>query len=557
MTGFPQTCCEAVVIDEKDIRVKMRDGVHIGVRVYRPDTTEKVPALFAASPYRYDNDQLPAYGMFLWRETGPITYYVEKGYAYVRADVRGAGTSEGEFSYLGPEEQKDLYELIEWAGTQDWCTGKVGTIGQSYFAKTQWFIGIQKPPHLACLGLYDGQTDPYRAVGYPGGIESNFIGYWFSQSCRLVNKYPANGDNPREIIHDVALDALQHPLYDQYWKDRSPSERLHEIEAPLYSIGVWAKLDLHLYGNIIGYQRAGSAFKRLAITATANPITSMLDFDKPEFHEKYLLPFYEHFLKGVDNGFEKTPNVEYVVKNTGVTRTFDTWPPPGIALRPYYLSKEHSGSVTSINDGSLSPTAPTASNDSSSYSYPRKEWMIGVVAMGPDGPDPARAVNTFTSPVLEEDVEIAGSAKLFLHLSTTGKDTDILLKLSEVFPQSAEDRAATKNPRYTIVTKGWLRASHSFERHTQLDTPEYAYYSHEHPTPLVPGEVYELEVPLQPMAYRFKKGNRIRLEIANADSQLTDSLFSHGYRPDKQGTDTFYHDAPRPSRLMLPVLDLP
>jgi putative CocE/NonD family hydrolase len=541
------------MIDEKDIRVEMRDGVHIGVRVYRPEGTAKVPALFAASPYRYDNDQLPAYPLFLWRETGPIEWYVEQGYAYVHADVRGTGYSEGEYAYLGADEQRDLYELIEWVAAQPWCTGKVGTIGQSYYAKTQWFIGIQKPPHLACLGLYDGQTDPYRAVAYSGGIESNFISYWFAQSCRLVNRFPANGEHPREIEHDITLDAQRHPYYDEYWKERSPSERLQEITTPLFSIGVWAKLDLHLYGNILGYQKA-SGFKKLAITGTATAFSSMVDFADPEFHKKYLLPFYDRFLKGIENGFEDRPNVEYVVKNTGVTRAFETWPPPGVRRETYYLASGPTGSVTSLNDGAL---RAGPGEGATAFRYPQPSWVLGVVAMGPDGPDPARGVLTFTTEPLAQDVEIAGSAKLIVHLSTDRTDTDIIVKLSEQFAQPADERAAGKQPRYTIVTKGWLRASHSFERHPLLDSEEMAYYLHERSIPLVPGDVYEIEVPLQPMAYRFRKGNRIRLEIANGDSTFTDTLFAHAYRPDKVGTDTYYHDAARPSRLILPVLDAP
>jgi putative CocE/NonD family hydrolase len=542
------------VIDEKDIRIRMRDGIHIAVRVYRPEGRERVPALFAASPYRYDNDQLPAYPIFLWRETGPIPWYVEQGYAYVHADVRGSGYSEGEFGYLGKDEQDDLYELVEWTAAQPWCTGKVGTIGQSYYAKTQWFIGIAKPPHLACLGLYDGQTDPYRTAAYPGGIESNFIPYWFAQSCRLVNKFPANGDHPREIEQDLTLEVSRHPFYDDYWKERSPSERLHEIEAPLFSIGVWAKLDLHLYGNISGYQRA-SGFKKLAITGTPTAFSSMVDFADPEFHKKYLLPFYDRFLKGIENGFENRPNVEYVVKNTGVTRTCETWPPPGARKETLYLASGPTGSVSSLNDGALTNAPQPAGT--TAYDYPQPCWVLGVVAVGADGPDPARGVLTFTTEPLEHDVELAGSGKLMLHISTTGTDTDVIVKLSEQFAQSDAERAAGKQPRYTIATKGWLRASHSFERHPTLDSEEMAYYAHERAIPLVPGEVYELEVPLQPIAYRFRKGNRIRLEIANGDSQFTDGLFAHAYRPDKVGSDTIYHDAARPSRLVLPVVDLP
>ena len=129
------------MVEEKDVRITVRDGARIAVRIYRPDGDGPFPTLFAASPYRYDNNSLPAYPLFLWRETGPIEWYVEQGYAYVHADVRGTGLSEGEFEFLGRNEQHDLYHIIEWIGSQSWSNGNVGGIGQSYYAMSQWFIG--------------------------------------------------------------------------------------------------------------------------------------------------------------------------------------------------------------------------------------------------------------------------------------------------------------------------------------------------------------------------------------------------------------------------------
>ena len=88
--------------------VTMRDGVRISLCVYRPDAPGAFPALFAASPYQYEMDEVPAYPLFLWRETGPVEWYVEQGYAYVHADVRGSGRSEGEFELHGAERAAGL-----------------------------------------------------------------------------------------------------------------------------------------------------------------------------------------------------------------------------------------------------------------------------------------------------------------------------------------------------------------------------------------------------------------------------------------------------------------
>jgi predicted acyl esterase len=82
------------MIEEKDVMIPVRDGAKMAVRIYRPEGSGPFPTLFATSPYRYDNNALPAYALFLWRETGPIEWYIEQGYAYVYADVRGTGVSE-------------------------------------------------------------------------------------------------------------------------------------------------------------------------------------------------------------------------------------------------------------------------------------------------------------------------------------------------------------------------------------------------------------------------------------------------------------------------------
>ena len=130
---------------------------------------------------------------------------------------------------------------------------------------------------------------------------------------------------------------------------------------------------------------------------------------------------------------------------------------------------------------------------------------------------------------------------------------DFCVKLSEQFQQGAELRAQGLQPDYFIVTKGWLRASH-MDRDAARSGDDAPYYTHEKATPLTPGKVYRIEIPLQPIAYRFRKGNRIRVEIVNGDSPVTDALFYHIYRPDKMGTDTIHHDAEHPSQLILPVM---
>jgi predicted acyl esterase len=198
---------------------------------------------------------------------------------------------------------------------------------------------------------------------------------------------------------------------------------------------------------------------------------------------------------------------------------------------------------------------PTAPAETPAIPNPQPSWVLGVVAVGPQGPDPARAVLTFTTKPLAADMGIEGNGKLTLYVSSTRNDMDFIVKVSEQFAQPEEERAHGIQPRYAIVTKGWLRASHQ-EIDPKRSTGEIPFYTHEKVTPLTPGKIYKIEIPLQPIAYRFRKGNRIRLEIANDDSPVTDNLFFHFYRSDKIGADTICHNAEHPSKLVLPVLNV-
>src|SRR3954466_7765719 len=110
----------------KEVTITVRDGTEIGAAVYAPDGGARYPALLAASPYRYDNNTLPAGPQFLWRETGPIDFYVKQGYANVHMDVRASAKPGGEFELPGPQEQTDLYDVIQWIAEQPWSNGKVG-----------------------------------------------------------------------------------------------------------------------------------------------------------------------------------------------------------------------------------------------------------------------------------------------------------------------------------------------------------------------------------------------------------------------------------------------
>ena len=230
------------------------------------------------------------------------------------------------------------------------------------------------------------------------------------------------------------------------------------------------------------------------------------------------------------------------VRGANLWREERDWPLPRASYVPYYLRKGPSGSLTSINDGALSTEKPPAGEQATTYSYPDWEWVNGVVAMDPNGrPDPVRRVLTFTSAPLERDLEVTGPIVLKLFASSSAIDTQFIVKLADQHPQDEAARKKGEQPGSTPASKGWLKASHR-EKDAARSTALRPFYTHTNPQPLKPGEVYEFEIEVLPMSYVFKKGHRIRLEIANSNSPLTDGIFSHPYHPTQIGER---HDPPR------------
>ncbi len=547
---------DPLIASPRILTLPTRDGTQLRAALYQPPGDGPFPVLFAASPYRFDNNILPASAQFLYRETGPIEFYVDEGYAYVHLDIRGVGRSEGEFDFLGPNDQTDLYDAIEWVGAQPWSNGRIGSIGQSYYCMLQWWMGIVAPPALKCIGAHDGLNDLYRAGTYHGGIRCDFFpGYWWHQN-RVINARPANGAEPRLQTRDLDRWVSEHPLYDDFWRERSALERLHEIRVPLYSSGVWSKHQLHTRGNIDGFLRA-SGPRKLRMSGAPNAWAAAQEFASVDFHRRVFLPFYDHYLKGLDTDYLQRPAVEFAIRGVPGMNAADAWPPAGVRWQRWKLHGAKSGSVVSLNDGSLSLEAPLQ-DGTVSYDYPQPGWVNGVVGFGAKGPpsgfDPTRRVLTFASPPLSEDLAIAGPLRLVLHLSSTCPDTDVFVKLQDQWPSDAPAPVGGASPPVELVTRGWLKASHRAldERYSTRDAPRPAHLT---PEPLEPGQVVRLDISLEPTAYSFKAGHRIRIDIVNGDSAVTEALWTHLYPPDKIGIDTLHFGPMLDSELVLPVLE--
>lgn len=542
------------VIVDRNVAIRMRDGISIRADVYRPDEPGRYPALYAVSPYQKDLAGLPAYPAFLWRETGPIEWYVRQGYVYVLADARGTGASDqGVWEYFGPEEQTDLYDAIEWIAVQDWCTGKVGMIGQSYFGMAQWSAAIQAPPSLTCIAPYDAKIDHYRDGQFHGGIPAFGLPIIWSFGVRYNHlNGPPGPESAARLKTDLVQAMLAHPTDDEFWRIRSPYWGLAGSTIPTFSIGSWGKNALHLRGNLIGYELT-SGPKKLLVEEAGQPVRlgavrAQQDFERPEFHEKVLLPWYDYWLKGHDTGVMDGATVTTFVSGIDEYVAWSEWPPEEIEYSNLYLRRGPSGAVVSLNDGFLSQEPPRGGEGGTTYSYPRQEWHLGPVEFKPDGSsDPTSQVLTWTTEPLGQDVMIAGPIAVVLYASSDQLDTDFFVKLWDQVPSGTG-----QNHHDVLLARGWLRASHREldESRSKIGRP---FHPHRDPRPIEPGKVYRFDIEVWPIAHVFVAGNRIRLQLTNGDSSVTDGNYTHFYGL-KFGSDTILHDADHPSHVMLPII---
>ncbi len=440
-----------------------------------------MPALFAASPYQHEFDTVPAFPLFLWRETGPIEWYVAQGYAYVHADVRGSGRSEGEFGFMDATEQEDYVELIAWIARQPWCNGRVGGIGQSYYAMAQWLMATRNPPGLACIAPYDGLVDQYRCSNYHGGIFCSYRSSWYA-NLRADNQHrPAGAAGRPPMRFDLVGAITEHTLDDDWWRERSAFERLGEIKVPVLSIGHWGKMGLHLRGNILGFEEV-RAPKKLVVTGAKNVHEAHHQFDQVEFHQKRVAAVLRSApqgngqrLHGRRAGAPVHPRRRRLARGAAMAaRT---------RAHTYAIScaRGPPGSVTSLNDGALSTEPPGGRRDADAPmpirtgNGPAAWWRMARTG----GRTRCGGIRSFTSAPLAADLEVTGPIVLELH-ALIRPDRHPLHR------QACRPGAARRKPRAQgraapspTSPKGWLQASHREKDQDPHDRAASVLYPHQ------------------------------------------------------------------------------
>ncbi len=325
------------ILVEQDVPIRLRDGVVIRADIYRPIDQTDVPALIGWSSYGkraswLNNDvfghptrmDVPvAWEDGLNKFEGPNpAYWVAHGYAIISPDTRGAFMSEGDVHAWGPNEALDEYDVIEWAASQPWSNGKVGLTGNSMLGMSQWFVAGEQPPHLAAIAPWEGASNIYVDNACRGGMpEVKFSGQIFAQ---------VYGNNRTE---DLAAMITTYPLYNSYWK--SKAAKLERITVPAYVVASWTNI-VHTGGTFRGWERIASKEKWLRVHNTHE----WTDYYNPD-NVADLRRFFDHYLKGVDNGWQATPRVRLSVLDPGnkdtVNRAENEFPLAREQYRRYYL----------------------------------------------------------------------------------------------------------------------------------------------------------------------------------------------------------------------------
>lgn len=477
--GAKPLSCDILL--ERDVPVKLRDGVTIYADVFRPVGGDKCPALLVWSPYGKEIggqmlDDVPMRAGVPLNATSGLekfegpdpAYWVAQGYAVVNVDKRGAYMSEGNLLYWGHDDALDGCDVIEWIASRDWCTGKVGMSGNSWLTVSQWFIAAEKPAHLAAIAPWEGFCDHYRESGTRGGIPTpefpEMIAETFSSAHGMLE------DQPRMIVEKTFM--------CDYWQDKAA--RVENIEIPAYVVASYTN-SVHTHGTFAGYRRMASKEKWLRVHNTQE----WFDYYTPENVED-LRRFFDHYLKGIDNGWEQTPKVRLSVLNPGgkdvVGRAENEFPLARTEYHKLYLS---------ATDNLLSETLPEKA-DSSVYQSASDQHQV-----------------TFRYR-MTQPTEITGYMKLHLWVSALDHhDMDLSVRIEKLSKEGKPLLDLTGN---RIAATGMLRVSMR-----QLDasksTEAEPYYTFTTEQKLKPGEIVPVEIEIWPIGLLFDENEILQLTV--------------------------------------------
>ena len=557
----------------------MRDGIRLAVDILRPTKngslhTEKLPVVWTHHRYNrafFKGDTLIDYAGGFGRGIDRLLHH---GYVLAAVDTRGGGASFGnQQGFFMPSETRDAYEITEWLAAQPWSTGAIGMTGRSYLGITQLFAASQAPPHLKAIFPEMYVFEWYPMI-YPGGVfRDDFFAKWQFLTHNLDNAVKftwgplsfsgvAPVDGPSGMAQRDSAIAEHRANRDMLtmWKgvpfrnsiDPVTGKEIHSERGPATYLDQINKSGVAIYGLAGWYD----AFPRDAFLWFTNLTVPQKLVIGPWFHggndgfdlaaERHR--WFDHWLKGVDNGIEREPPIRYFVIDAPAGsewRTATTWPIAEAVATDYFFS----GMGGSPSVGLLATTAPTSKSasdtrviDTTATVGPGNRWAAtygGPVGYPDLAPNDAKGF-TWTTEPLAGPVEVVGHPIVHLWVTSSSRDVDAVVYLEDV----------DSTGRSGYVTEGVLRASHRKLGKPPFDNvglpwPE-SFKEDVTPLPAVPTE---LVFDLQPTAKRFRAGHRIRITVQGADRDTHVAV-----HPGPPPRVSIYRDAGHPSRIVLPVV---
>jgi len=475
---------------EWDVPVPVRDGTLLRANVFRPPGGGAAPAILSVHPYGKDAiaarrprgprldfqyhafpqpDPITFSTLTGWEAPDPA-FWVAQGYAVVNVDQRGAGTAAGRAELLSEQEALDYHDVIEWVAAQPWCSGRVGLDGVSYLAIAQYRVAALRPPHLAAICPWEGFSDVYRDFARPGGgREDGFTILWSTIIGRTVR-----------VVENIRREIVSRPERDAWYTGHTP--RVEDIDVPMLVCASFSDQSLHTRGSFEAFRRAGSAHKWLTTHRSGKWSTYYGD---DAYAER--LAFFDHALRGADDGWEERPPVVVKVYErdgppvSEVTAT--EWPPSALRIETRHLDN-----------------------------------VAGVLADAPPARSTGLAFRTRRGAltwrwVVLHDVDLVGPMALTLHVSLEGGDDTVLTAAVRKFRAGREVHfQGSYGFGHDVVTKGWQRVAHR-ELDESLSTDLQPVHTHTRVEPVAPGEIVPVQLALLPHATRFRAGDELRLEV--------------------------------------------
>jgi putative CocE/NonD family hydrolase len=511
------------ILFDENVEITMPDGTILKADLFRPAGVARVPVLVSWAVYIKDTERM---GAIFIDESGICDYVINHGYAELRVQPRGTGSSGGVAGeeMFGAQEVQDCHDAIEWAAAQPWCNGDVGMIGMSAFAVAQLMVAAKQPPHLKAIFPYKGFTDIYRHGFYKGGTPYTGAMELFALAEKTVPpKIPAWA---RHMLSHV----LNHRRFARQMSDAAGTvisirKLLKRIEPPEEAMRGYVR---RMFDNTFDdgeYYRASSPAS--VIDEITIPVCVGTDFGAQGFHffgafelwhrlkgpkkmfigpPEYEFPWsnylqecvawYDWTLKGLDNGYAALPPVRYWLRGAERWEQAQDWPLPDRTKCRLYLQR---GDASDLRPQILAAGAPAQAGSHSLIAIPSGGYYVTELDKY------ETQVLRFRTRGYETETSIVGPVRLRLILSASAIDTYVVARLSDVAPDSSRTKLAW----------GWLLASHRTVDEARSNPTEIV---HDHRAcaakQLIPGEPTELLFSLTPIANMFKPGHVMELEIA-------------------------------------------